>query len=72
MCETLLRGVKKKVFFNPGLADRNRGEYTSLLLLLSGVFIDQNLFLLYILRKKFHLFGKIYNIPSGTFLLVVW
>jgi len=24
MCETLLRGVKKKVFFNPGLADRNR------------------------------------------------
>ena len=52
MCETLLRGVKKKVFFNPGLADRNRGEYTSLLLLLSGVFIDQNLFLLYILRKE--------------------
>ena len=24
--ETLLRGVYKKVFFNPGLADRNRGK----------------------------------------------
>ena len=25
MCETLLRGVYKKIFFNPGLADSNRG-----------------------------------------------
>lgn len=24
MCETLLRGVKKHIYFNPGLADRNR------------------------------------------------
>eukprot|EP00088_Acartia_fossae_P065231 TRINITY_DN8041_c0_g1_i1.p1 TRINITY_DN8041_c0_g1~~TRINITY_DN8041_c0_g1_i1.p1 ORF type:complete len:472 (+),score=102.62 TRINITY_DN8041_c0_g1_i1:123-1538(+) len=24
MCETLLRGLKKKIYFNPGLADRNR------------------------------------------------
>ena len=26
MCETLLRGVYKKIFFNPGLADSSRGE----------------------------------------------
>ena len=28
--ETLLRGVYKKVFFNPGLADRNRGKRNQL------------------------------------------
>ena len=27
MCETLLRGVYKKIFFNPGLADSSRGKF---------------------------------------------